>query len=79
MVKTLAASHPLVHLYQHVDDISNLVTASSPGALVTVAVRYALHFKDLCKQLLLQISEKSAVVPGSSADTTSTCMRKSMG
>ena len=62
-MKTLACCHPLVKIYQHVDDISNLVTGHTPNALVAAAVRYAMHFKELAQQLLLTISQKSMVVP----------------
>ena len=69
MVKTLACCHPLVKIYQHVDDISNLVTGHTPNALVAAAVRYAMHFKELAQQLLLTISQKSMVVPATAEAT----------
>ena len=71
LVKSLAEGHPCVQLYQHVDDISNLVTASTSFELVAAAVRYAMHFKQLTDELLLNISNKSAVVPATPEAETS--------
>lgn len=61
MVKTLACCHPLVKIFQHLDDISNLVIGKTSFGLVVAVCRYALHFKELAQQLLLAISQKSVV------------------
>ena len=61
--KVLAQYHPLVALYQHVDDISTLVVASTAGRLVTAATEYAKAFARMVAALQLTISDKSTAVP----------------
>ena len=63
LVSALAESHPLVTLYQHVDDISNLVVASSTDHLVSAAVEYAKDFARMVAALQLTISDKSTAYP----------------
>ena len=70
--KSLAQYHPLVALYQHVDDISNLVVASTAGRLVTAATEYAKDFARMVAALQLTISDKSTAVPNGTEARTFT-------
>ena len=66
-IKELDAEHEHVSIGQHVDDISNLTVASTEDELVGRAVRYAVHFAAIMRQLCMTISNKSVVVPSSRA------------
>ena len=66
MVRHLHQRHQYVKLYQHVDDISNLITAATKQSLVLRGSLYATDFKAWTDYLRLQISGKSVALP----DTT---------
>ena len=63
MVRALHKQHANVFLYQHVDDMSNLVVAQTRTSLVQRALHYAMDFKKWTLKLKLCISSKSVAVP----------------
>jgi hypothetical protein len=67
-VKQLASLHPGVSLYQHVDDISNLVVDETKQGVLVKALKLSSEFSVLVKGLKLDISNKSCAVPEN--DTT---------
>ena len=58
MVKDLCESHKEVELFQHVDDISNLITADIPNQASNTAKDYVIDFKSHTDRLKLTISQK---------------------
>ena len=64
-IKKLARVHKNIQLYQHVDDVSNLVADESGQNAVVKTLRFAVGFVEMCRNLRLDISTKSIVVPDS--------------
>ena len=64
MVKVLANTHStFTSLYIHVDDISTLTKASSGKEMVKRATAFACDFAKFARDLKLDISDKTTVVP----------------
>jgi hypothetical protein len=63
LVRYMATKFLEVTLYQHVDDMTNLVKPESEGQLAITAIRYAMAFKEQTDKLKLTISNKTMVVP----------------
>ena len=64
MVKVLANTHStFTSLYIHVDDISTLTKASSGKEMVKQATAFACGFAKFARDLKLDISDKTTVVP----------------
>lgn len=59
----LARRFRQVSLYQHVDDMTNLCKPTFNNNLVTLALQYAMAFKEGVDKLRLTISDKTTVVP----------------
>ena len=62
-IKQLARLHNSVQMYQHVDDVSNLVADESKQNAVVKTLRFAINFATMFKDLHLEISTKTTVVP----------------
>lgn len=67
-VKHMAKKNSKVTLYQHVDDVSNLVQPDSEHQLAITAIEYAMGSKEKADRLHLTISDKTTVIPNN--DTT---------
>ena len=63
MVRKLNANHPAIDLYQHVDDMTNLVKGSSESNIVEETVSYIRDFAAEASRLKIEISEKSTILP----------------
>ena len=63
MVKRLSMEHPGITLYQHVDDMTNLVRPRSAASLAEEAVQYIRDFASEAARLHMAISEKSVILP----------------
>ena len=63
MVRRLSLHHPHTELYQHVDDMSNLVKPTQDHLMTEEAVRYVRDFADETKRLKMEISDKSIIIP----------------
>ena len=66
-IKQLAELHKGVQMYQHVDDVSNLVADDSKQNAVVKTLRFAIDFATMFNDLRLEISTKSTVVPDNDA------------
>ena len=67
MGKALTNNHPCAKLYIHVDDISNLIKANTKQNLIVDAFKHARGFAGHIRDLMLNISSKTTVVPGNDA------------
>jgi len=64
MVQALARMHKgVTSIYIHVDDISTLTKARDKDKMVSKAFEFATKFKEASNELLLDISDKTTVVP----------------
>ena len=63
MVRRLAAAHPRVVLFQHVDDMTNLIKPETFSSYVEETVNYIMHFASETRRLKMEISEKSIILP----------------
>ena len=62
-VKQLAKKHSGVELYHHVDDMSNMIAATTTSSAIMKARRYAIDFKHHMDELKIDMSPRSAILP----------------
>ena len=62
-VKKMAKDFAEVTLYQHVDDMTNMIAPLNDSRLAITAIEYAIEFKRQSDKLKLTISDKSTIIP----------------
>ncbi len=63
MKKSIKSTSTHTHLYQHVDDVTNICASKNRGSINRDIIALATDFADRVKAIGLEISDKTTIVP----------------